>query len=151
MKHGISGGKRQREADRDRKKTEKQNRLRRNREQRAAGGGADIAEAPPPLPEVKLEDVVLGVPSRPRRGVGPTRVFVGGLSWDTTAEGLREAFGRFGAIVESMVITDRDTGRSRGFGFVSFENGREADDAIAQMNGRELDGRTLKVNRADPR
>ncbi len=150
MKHGISGGKRQREADRDRKKMEKQDRLRRNRAQRGGGGG-EIAEAPAPLPEVKLEDVVLGVPSRPRHGVGPTRVFVGGLSWDTTADGLREAFSRFGAIVEAMVITDRDTGRSRGFGFVSFENGRDADEAIAQMNGRELDGRTLKVNRADPR
>jgi RNA recognition motif-containing protein len=149
MKHGTSGGKRQREAERDRKKVEKQERLRRNRERPTSG--ADIVEAAAPLPEVKLEDVVLGVPSRPRRGVGPTRVFVGGLSWDTTAEGLRTAFSKFGTILETTVISDRDTGRSRGFGFVSFEDARAADEAIAQMSGRELDGRTLKVNRADPR
>jgi hypothetical protein len=152
MKHGTSGGKRQREAERDRKKNEKAERLRRNRERRAAGGvSSDVVEAPERLPEVKLEDIVLGVPSQPRRGVGPTRVFVGGLSWDTTAEGLRAAFSRFGVILESTVMVDRDTGRSRGFGFVSFEDSRAADEAIAEMSGGELDGRRLKVNRADAR
>jgi hypothetical protein len=152
MRPGTSGGKRQREADRDRKKHDKAERLRRNRERRAAGGSSDVVEASPArLPEVKLEDIVLGVPSRPRRGVGPTRVYVGGLSWDTTDEGLRAAFARFGVILESAVVADRDTGRSRGFGFVSFEDSRAADDAIAQMSGRELDRRTLKVNRADAR
>jgi len=150
MKQGYSGGKRQREADRDRKKMDKAERLRKNRALRAQGHDPDIA-APEVLPEVKLEDVVIGVPSRPRTRSGPTRLFVGGLSWNTTSEGLRAAFSRFGAIVEASVIPDRDTGRSRGFGFVTFENPRDADAAIQEMSGGELDGRTLKVNHADPR
>jgi len=151
MKHGFSGGKRQREADRDRKKMDKADRLRRNRELRAQGLDPEIAAAPEALPEVKLEDVVIGVPSRPRTRVGPTRLFVGGLSWNTTSEGLRAAFARFGTIVDVAVIPDRDTGRSRGFGFVTFENPSDADAAIGAMSGGELDGRTLKVNHADPR
>jgi hypothetical protein len=155
MNHGFSGGKRQREAERDRKNKDKQERLRRNRDLRARGfdpTGGDIAAAPAPLPEVKLEDIVLGVPPRPKRGsVGPTKLFVGGLSWDTTSDGLRAAFEKFGPIVEATVIPDRDTGRSRGFGFVTFENSRDADESVKQMHGAELDGRTLKVNRAEAR
>ncbi len=100
----------------------------------------------------KLEDIVLGVPPRPKRGsVGPTKLFVGGLSWDTTTERLREAFARFGSILEATVIPDRETGRSRGFGFVTFENPRDAEEAIKQMAGADLDNRTLKVNRAEAR
>jgi hypothetical protein len=155
MNHGFSGGKRAREAERDRKNREKQERLRRNRELRARGIDASNGEiAPPqaPLAEVKLEDIVLGVPPRPKRGsVGPVKLFVGGLSWDSTAEGLRAAFSRFGPVVEAIVISDRETGRSRGFGFVSMENARDADECVKQMNGADLDGRTLKVNRAEAR
>ena len=155
MNHGFSGGKRAREAERDRKNKDKQERLRRNRELRARGfdpSGGEIAPPAAPLPEVKLEDIVLGVPPRPKRGsLGPVKLFVGGLSWDTTSEGLRAAFSKFGTIVEATVIPDRDTGKSRGFGFVSFESSREADDAVKQMHGAELDGRTLKVNRAEAR
>jgi hypothetical protein len=152
MNHGFSGGKRAREAERDRKNKDKQERLRRNREMRARGFDPDIAPAAPPLAEVKLEDIVLGVPPRPKRGsVGPVRLFVGGLNWDTTAEGVRAAFSKFGTIVEATVISDRDTGKSRGFGFVSFESSRDADECVKQMHGAELDGRTLKVNRAEAR
>ena len=152
MNHGYSGGKRQREADRDRKKKEKQEQLRRNRAMRPQGAGAEIVAAQEVLPEVKLEDIVIGVPPRPKRGsVGPTKLFVGGLSWDTTSDGLRAAFARFGAIVEATVIPDRETGRSRGFGFVTFENPRDADEAVKEMSGAELDSRTLKVNRAEAR
>jgi RNA recognition motif-containing protein len=153
MNHGYSGGKRQREAERDRKTRDKEERLRRNRELRAKGiGGSDVISTPEVLPEVKLEDIVLGVPPRPKRGsVGPTKLFVGGLSWDTTTDGLRTAFAKFGVLVEATVIPDRETGRSRGFGFVTFENPRDADVAVKQMNGAELDGRTLKVNRAEAR
>jgi|SRR5215470_3763830 len=151
MKQGYSGGKRQREADRDRRKLDKADRLRRNRELRAQGHDPDIAAPPEALPEVKLEDIVIGVPSRPRTRTGPTRVFVGGLSWNTTSEGRRGAFARFGTIVDAAVIPDRDTGRSRGFGFVTFENPNDAEAAIGAMSGAELDGRTLKVNRADAR
>jgi len=76
------------------------------------------------------------------------KLFVGGLSWDTTDEGLHGAFSKFGEIAEAKVITDRDTGRSRGFGFVTFTNDENAVSAIGEMNGAELDGRTIKVNEA---
>jgi hypothetical protein len=154
MNHGYSGGKRQREAERDRKKKDKADRLHRNRDLRSRGldGGNDIMAAPAALPEVKLEDIVIGVPPRPKRGtVGPVKLFVGGLSWDTMTEGLRTAFAKFGPLVEAMVIPDRDTGRSRGFGFVTFENAKDAEEALKHMSGAELDGRTLKVHRAEAR
>ncbi len=77
------------------------------------------------------------------------KLFVGGLSWGTTDEGLHQAFSRFGEIVEAKVITDRDTGRSRGFGFVTFAADEGADQAIAEMDGAQLDGRTIKVNEAE--
>ncbi len=76
------------------------------------------------------------------------KLFVGGLSWDTTDDGLRAAFASFGEITEAKVITDRDTGRSRGFGFVTFAEGEEAQAAIAKMDGTNLDGKTIKVNEA---
>ena len=102
------------------------------------------------LPEVALEDVVIGVAARPKtESLGPAKLFIGGLSWDTTTEDLRSAFSNFGNIVDAVVISDRGTGRSRGFGFVTFEKRLDADEAVKQMNGRELDGRALKVNRAE--
>lgn len=79
------------------------------------------------------------------------KLFVGGLSWGTTDEGLQGAFSRFGEIVEAKVIMDRDTGRSRGFGFVTFANDEGAATAVTEMNGSELDGRTIKVNEAEDR
>lgn len=77
------------------------------------------------------------------------KLFVGGLSWGTTDEALHGAFSRFGEIAEAKVINDRDTGRSRGFGFVTFVNDDSATSAISEMNGAELDGRTIKVNEAE--
>ena len=77
------------------------------------------------------------------------KLFVGGLSWGTTDEGLHGAFSRFGEIVEAKVITDRETGRSRGFGFVTFANDEGATSAISEMDGADLDGRTIKVNEAE--
>ena len=77
------------------------------------------------------------------------KLFVGGLSWGTTDDGLHGAFSQFGEIVEAKVITDRETGRSRGFGFVTFANDEGATKAIAEMDGTELDGRTIKVNEAE--
>lgn len=76
------------------------------------------------------------------------KLFVGGLSWDTTDDGLRQAFQPFGEITEAKVITDRDTGRSRGFGFVTFAEDAEAKAAISKMDGTTLDGKTIKVNEA---
>ena len=76
------------------------------------------------------------------------KLFVGGLSWNTTDNGLLQAFQQFGDVTEAKVITDRETGRSRGFGFVTFGNGEDADNAISAMNGTQLDGRTINVNEA---
>ena len=74
------------------------------------------------------------------------KLFVGGLSWDTGDDGLRSAFEPFGEVREAKVITDRDTGRSRGFGFVTYTNPDDAREALESMNGAMLDGRTLRVD-----
>ena len=74
------------------------------------------------------------------------KLFVGSLSWDTNDEGLRTAFSPHGEVSEAVVISDRDTGRSRGFGFVTFEDDEAADKAVAALNGTELDGRTIRVD-----
>jgi len=76
------------------------------------------------------------------------KLFVGGLSWDTTDQSLRAAFERFGPVSEAKVITDRDSGRSRGFGFVTFDEAEHADAAIAELNGAEIDGRPVRVDEA---
>uniref|UniRef100_A0A803LDQ8 RRM domain-containing protein n=2 Tax=Chenopodium quinoa TaxID=63459 RepID=A0A803LDQ8_CHEQI len=71
------------------------------------------------------------------------RCFVGGLAWATTDQGLSQAFSQYGDIVDSKVISDRETGRSRGFGFVTFDTKEALDAAIQGMNGSELDGRQI--------
>ena len=79
------------------------------------------------------------------------KLFVGGLAWATTDDGLRDAFASFGDITDAKVITDRDTGRSRGFGFITYSSDDAATTAINEMNGTTLDGRTLNVNEAQDR
>ncbi len=79
------------------------------------------------------------------------KLFVGGLSWGTQSHGLQTAFEEYGTVTDAVVITDRDTGRSRGFGFVTFDNAEDAQAAIAGMDQQELDGRTLNVNVARDR
>jgi RNA recognition motif-containing protein len=79
------------------------------------------------------------------------KLFVGSLSWSINDEGLREAFAPFGEITEASVITDRDTGRSRGFGFVTFSDDEAADKAVSALNGTELDGRPIRVDVARER
>ena len=74
------------------------------------------------------------------------KLFVGSLSWNTDDHGLREAFAPHGEITEATVIADRDSGRSRGFGFVTFADDEAADKAVAALNQTELDGRTIKVD-----
>lgn len=76
------------------------------------------------------------------------KLFVGGLSWDTSDDSLRQAFEPFGEIVEAKVINDRDTGRSRGFGFVTFQDPSNANTAMNELDGTSLDGRSIKVNEA---
>ena len=77
------------------------------------------------------------------------KIFVGGLAWATTDEVLHAAFEPFGKIVEAKVIIERETGRSRGFGFVTFEEDASADEAMSAMNGQTLEGRTIRVNSAE--
>jgi len=77
------------------------------------------------------------------------KLFVGGLPWGVDDEGLRAAFSPFGEIVEAKVITDRDTGRSRGFGFVSFKRDDDAHTAYEEMHNEELAGRRIRVDFAD--
>jgi len=71
------------------------------------------------------------------------------LSWNTTDEGLKEAFSRFGVVVEAKVVTDRETGRSRGFGFVSYQDATDGEAARQAMDGASLDGRSIRVNAAE--
>ncbi len=77
------------------------------------------------------------------------KLFVGGLPWATTDEALRKAFEEFGAIEEANVVRERDTGRSRGFGFVTFENEEDAKEAQQAMNDQELEGRQIRVDFAN--
>ena len=76
-------------------------------------------------------------------------LFVGNLSFQTTADDLRDAFAEYGSVTRAQVATDRETGRARGFGFVEMADG--GDEAIAALNGAQLGGRTLTVNEARPR
>ena len=78
-------------------------------------------------------------------------VFVGNLNFGATEDGVRSMFEAYGVVERVNLITDRDTGRAKGFGFVEMTNAAEADRAIAELNGRELDGRALNVNEARPK
>ena len=79
------------------------------------------------------------------------KLYVGGLPYSTTEDALEQLFSEHGTVESAKVITDRDTGRSRGFGFVEMESAGEAQKAISALNGTDLDGRTLTVNEAKPR
>ncbi|URE33032.1 hypothetical protein MUK42_17430 [Musa troglodytarum] len=79
------------------------------------------------------------------------RCFVGGLAWATDDASLERAFSPFGEIIESKIINDKETGRSRGFGFVTFRDEQAMRDAIEGMNGQILDGRSITVNEAQAR
>jgi len=77
-----------------------------------------------------------------------SKVFIGGLAWHTDDATLRQKFEEFGTVEEAVVVKDRDTGRSRGFGFVRFSQESEAESAIAAMNNVEFDGRQIRVDKA---
>jgi RNA recognition motif-containing protein len=79
-----------------------------------------------------------------------TKLFVGGISWNLRDEDLRAAFAEIGEVVEAVIIMDRETGRSKGFGFVTMATPELAQKAISEMNGKELDGKALTVNEARP-
>ena len=77
-------------------------------------------------------------------------IFVGNLSFNTSEDELRQIFETYGQVERVSILTDRETGRSRGFGFVEMSSTAEAQEAIAALNGKEIDGRALKVNEAKP-
>jgi RNA recognition motif-containing protein len=78
-------------------------------------------------------------------------IYVGNLSYDMSEDALREAFAEYGDVTSAKILSDRETGRSRGFGFVEMPNQSEGEAAIAQLNGKEVGGRALRVNEARPR
>jgi RNA recognition motif-containing protein len=78
-------------------------------------------------------------------------IYVGNLSWSTSDQDLSDAFGAYGNVEKVSIISDRDSGRSKGFGFVTMNDADEANKAIEAMNGTDLGGRNLKVNEARPR
>ena len=78
-------------------------------------------------------------------------IFVGNLSFGATEGSVRSLFEAYGAVDRVSIVTDRDTGQARGFGFVEMSNNTEADRAINELNGRDLDGRALNVNEARPK
>jgi cold-inducible RNA-binding protein len=79
------------------------------------------------------------------------KIFVGNLSFGTTEQTIRSLFEAHGTVESVSIVTDRDTGQPRGFGFVEMSSNSEADAAIAALNGREIDGRTLNINEARPK
>ena len=78
-------------------------------------------------------------------------IYVGNLSYSLSESELRDAFSNFGAVSTVKILTDRETGRSRGFGFVEMPNRAEAEAAVANLNGKDVGGRPLRVNEARPR
>jgi RNA recognition motif-containing protein len=79
------------------------------------------------------------------------KLFIGGMAFATTSEGLRDFFAQSGTVLSATVVTDQFSGRSRGFGFVEMSTAEEATQAASQLNGRELDGRQLRVEVAKPK
>jgi RNA recognition motif-containing protein len=78
-------------------------------------------------------------------------IYVGNLPYGVSDADLQKMFSEFGSVSESKIVTDRDTGRSKGFGFVEMPNQTEGEEAIKQLNGREMEGRNIKVNVAKPK
>ncbi len=79
-----------------------------------------------------------------------SKIFVGSLPWSITSDSLRELFSVYGEITEAIVISDRDTGRSKGFGFVTFAQEADMQKAL-EMDGKEVEGRSIVVNKAQPK
>lgn len=79
------------------------------------------------------------------------RLFIGSVAWATTSDSLKKHFEQVGAVEEANILTDKMTGRSRGFGFVTMVNDADADAAVSKLNGSELDGRKIVVSEARPK
>jgi RNA recognition motif-containing protein len=151
----YSAGKRQREREKERKKKEKLERQRENR----SGGGGDIPIATADEIQggsmLSVDEVMQSVhgraPDSDRSHTIPSRLFVGGLNWRVTPDQLRTTLEAFGPVTDVIIVTDRDTGDSRGFGFVTMADRKDAAEAIRRLDGKDLEGRTLVVRQATER
>ena len=148
----YGGGKRAREAEKARKKREKARR-REARRDRPKDSFEVVSQEEITGDLRSIEEVLAGVHDKGRRQAAsvPARLFVGGLSWDTTEESLKKAFEKYGPVAEVFIVKDRDTGRSRGFGFVTMASRKDAKGAIDGLSGAEVDGRTIVVDVATDR
>lgn len=152
----YSFGKRQRELEKEKKKKEKEARKR----DRAAGGGdipiATVEELQGGGNIMSIDEVMQNMQggddeNAPQQRTIPSRLFVGGLAWGVSTEQLRQAFEAIGRVSDAIVMVDRDTGDSRGFGFVTMADRKDASEAIRRLNGIDLEGRTLVVRQATER
>lgn len=150
-----SVGKRRREAEKARKKREKRERARQRRAESTGGiEVASVEEIQTAAVNAPVEDVLADgtiLTGEPEPVGPPCRLFVGGLSWGTTASDLRKTFGELGEVVDAIIVTDRGTGESRGFGFVTMADRKIANKAVRELGGQELDGRTIRVDMATDR
>ena len=146
-----SFGKRQREAEKARRKRQKAE----SRQMKRERGPREVPICEPEEVTGDLAAAEHAVQARSAEPRGaraiPARLFVGSLSWGTSEDDLREAFGKFGTVTDAVIVCDRDTGKSRGFGFVTMEDRRDAARAIDALNEAELDGRNIVVNMATER
>ncbi len=150
----YSMGKRQREAEKARKKKDKSERRARRREDGPAEDEIVYAEdIAGNLPSIDQAMHAINNPDEMDRAAAtiPSRLFVGGLSWGTTQDVLRAAFAEYGRVQEAVIVTDRDTGSSRGFGFVTMADRKDAQRAIKALDGSDLEGRSIAVNVATER
>lgn len=152
----MFSGKRERESKKARKKRDKEERRRERREAGPADFEVVSAEELTGAPLHSVEEVMAMVQGERLEGAEsanrtPVKLFVGSLSFETTTEELRSVFERHGEVADAVVIRDRSTGQSRGFGFVTMADRKDAVKAIDALDGADVDGRYIKVNVATER
>jgi RNA recognition motif-containing protein len=145
-------GKRQRETEKARKKRDKAERRRAKRARGTSEVEYTTAEAiTGDLPTSEEALATMNDRKNAPRATIPARLFVGGLSRNTTTEELQRIFSEHGELADAIVISDRDTGESRGFGFVTYADRKDAAGAMEALDGAEIDGRNIRVNLATER
>lgn len=155
-RNNYSAGKQQRERDKERKKQEKAQRRQENRNSGGAIPTATVEELQGGGYIMSIDEVMRSMQGGPEaeptaaRTI-PSRLFVGGLDWRITEAELRALLEQVGPVAEVVVVMDRDTGESRGFGFVTMADRKDAAEAIRRLNGTQLEGRTLVVRQAEER
>lgn len=151
MSSNYSMGKRRRDAEKDRKKKQKaERRARRRRDGPRETPIGTVDEVTGDLDAVERRVRAQQAQPRGAKAIS-SRLFVGSLSWGTSEDDLRRVFSEFGKVTDAVVVADRNTGKSRGFGFVVMEDRKDAARAIKELDGSELDGREIVVNLATER